>query len=112
MAASFYRPKCVTRLSADAIERLYLGRLHGMYQELTRLIPGFEAFPDPIQCATLDIAFNMGVPVFKNSFPSYVGHARAGNFSGMLAECDRKEDSDNAKRRNEWTRAQFKKVLG
>jgi GH24 family phage-related lysozyme (muramidase) len=111
MSATYYAPKCVTRMTPDAILRLFGNDTDTSQKELILAVPGFTDMPEPVQAAVIDMHFTMGISRLRTKFPKFMGHMLARNYAGMLAECKRTEDSENAKRRNVWTEAQIRKAV-
>jgi GH24 family phage-related lysozyme (muramidase) len=111
MAAGYYAPKCITRMSGDAILGLFEDDVDTCQKELILAVPGFTEMPETVQAAAIDMRFNMGISRLRAKFPKFMGHMVEKNYQGMLAECKRTEDSENAKRRNVWTEAQIRKAV-
>ena len=85
-------------------DSLLLAKLDALDKGLAAGIPGFEALPDPLKMALLDMAFNLGLKGLLDGYPRMLAAVQAGDGATAAAECHRNGIGDE---RNTWTAAQF-----
>ncbi len=106
--ASYYGARTVLRLSPETIDALLDADIAAKFAELEAAIFGFAAYPECVQCAMLDIAFNCGVAGLLHGFPKLMEHVKRADWEGAAQESRRPEVSPE---RNEWTAQMFREAL-
>lgn len=104
MVASYYAMRTVLRLPKEAITDLLDSDIAAKQTELAAHLPGLLAFPEPVQCALLDMAFNLGVHGLTSGFPHLMVAVLAEHWLEAAQHCHRK---DIAEPRNAWTAKLF-----
>lgn len=64
-SARLYRPFTKLDLPNVAIDNLFRDRVAGFQDELRRAYPDYDDYPDSVQLALLDMAFNMGTAALR-----------------------------------------------
>jgi GH24 family phage-related lysozyme (muramidase) len=102
--AAFYRLDSGLELSPTEIDSLLLNTLSEFEQAIRARLPGFDALPDPVKLALLDMAYNLGVGGLFHGYPRMIEAVEAGAWAQAAAQCLRHGIGDA---RNAWTKAQF-----
>lgn len=98
-AAPSYKQFTRLDLDEDSIHELLDSRIADFESGLRRDFPDYDSYPDPARLSLMDMAFNLGNSGLVNKFPSFTRAARAGDWAGCAAECERPQLS--AERNNE-----------
>ena len=102
--ALFYRSAGSLVLAAEEIASLLRTVLLGFESELRTRLPGYDAMPDGVKLALLDMIYNLGPGGLFNGFPRLIKAIEAGNWAQAAAGCFRHGPGAE---RNEWTREMF-----
>lgn len=105
LAASAYAGLCRARLSQAAIDALLAADVRQKLAELERCFPAFGGWPDPVQLAVADMAFNLGTGGLIHKFPRLVRALDRRDWAACAAECHRQ---GIAAARNERTAQRFR----
>ncbi len=108
-AAAFYRIPASLELSQQTIDARLLSVLLGFEADLRGEFPRYDAFPDAIKMALLDMIYNLGPAGLFHGFPHLVAAIQSGNWSLAADHCTRRGP---APARNNWTKQQFLSVAG
>jgi GH24 family phage-related lysozyme (muramidase) len=108
-AAAFYRIPASLELSQQTIDAKLLSVLLGFEADLRGEFPRYDAFPDAIKLALLDLIYNLGPAGLFRGFPHLVAAVQSGNWSLAADHCARRGP---APARNNWTKQQFLSVVG
>ena len=103
-AALFYRVAGKPELPQDAIDSLLRTVLAGFEGKLRDALPGYDAMPDGVKLALLDMIYNLGPAGLLKGFPKLLAAVRAGNWAGAASCCERRGPGAA---RNAWTREMF-----
>jgi len=91
-------------LSQASIGDLLRNRLNREFQPgIHRLLPDFDGYPEPVQAALIDIAFNCGVSGLS-TFHHLLDACRKQQWAAAAESCHRKTSRAE---RNDWTRSKF-----
>lgn len=102
--ALFYRRKDGLELQQMSIDTLLRSVLVGFEGELRKRVRGYDAMPDGVKMALLDMAYNLGPGGLLHGFPKLMSAVEAGAWAQAAALCQRRGPGAA---RNEWTRAMF-----
>ena len=102
--ALFYRGPSQPELPQSAIDSLLLTVLTGFEGELKSHLPTYDAFPDSVKLALLDMVYNLGPAGLFNGYPRLLKAVSAGNWAQAAAQCER---VGPGAARNQWTRQMF-----
>ena len=108
-AAAFYRIPASLELSQQTIDAKLLSVLLGFEADLRGEFPRYDAFPDAIKMALLDLIYNLGPAGLFHGFPHLVAAVQSGNWSLAADHCTRRGPAPS---RNDWTKQQFLSVVG
>ena len=61
---------------------------------LGSVFPEWNTYPEPVQVALVDMAFNLGVPGLVKKFPSFVAAVKSRDWAGASRECRRRGISE------------------
>ncbi|WP_321471170.1 hypothetical protein [uncultured Paludibaculum sp.] len=86
---SYYEQRTVLRMTPDAISALQDSDVNGFRTALTARLPGFQEFPEPVQEALLDMAFQLGVSGLCRQFPRLVLAIKTRDWATCAAQCHR-----------------------
>src|SRR6267378_4321833 len=78
--------------------------LSGFEADLRGQFPHYDAFPDGVKMALLDMIYNLGPAGLFKGFPHLVAAIQTGAWSQAAEHCMRRGPSAA---RNDWTRGQF-----
>ncbi|MBV8732128.1 MAG: hypothetical protein JO336_20160 [Acidobacteriia bacterium] len=104
MLPSHYEPLSVCRLSENFLTQLANEDITAVEAALTRAFPAWHSYPEPVQEALFDMAFNLGMAGLRK-FPKLLAAVTAGDWATAAAECERQGISPA---RNEATAALFR----
>lgn len=99
--AKFYASCSDLRLTQEEITKLVARRLERDFLPGIKLVcPNFHTFPEAVQKALVDIAYNCGVGGFHD-FRNLIQACNSGDFKRASRACHRKTSRES---RNNWTR--------
>ncbi len=107
-AAAFYKIPASLELSQQTIDAKLLSVLLGFEADLRGEFPRYDAFPDAIKLALLDMIYNLGPAGLFHGFPHLVAAVQSGNWSLAADHCTRRGPAPS---RNDWTKQQFLSVV-
>ena len=99
---NFYRASTSLELPPQTITDQLRIVLTGFEQKLREALKGYDAFPDGVKQALLDMAYNLGPAGLLKEYPHFLAAIESGNWTAAAAGCTRRGP---APARNEWTRA-------
>lgn len=102
--AQFYHRPGVPELAPEQMTSLLRSVLLEMETHLRAGVPSYDALPDPVKLALLDMSYNLGVAGLLHGFPRLLQAVEAGNWTLAASVCSRRGPSAA---RNEWTRQMF-----
>lgn len=102
--AQFYHRPGVPELTPEQMGTLLRSVLLEMETHLRADLPAYDALPDPVKLALLDMSFNLGVAGLLHGFPRLIQAVKAGDWLLAASACFRRGPSAA---RNEWTRQMF-----
>jgi len=100
----FYKSATSPELPEPAIEASLTAVLTEFESTLRAKIPKYDALPDPVKMALLDMAYNLGPAGLLTGYPRLLEAVETGAWAQAAAECTR--GGINAAR-NAWAREQF-----
>lgn len=103
-AASFYRAALSLELTQQTIDAKLSGVLQGFEADLRTQIPHYDALPDCVKMALLDMIYNLGPAGLFKDFPYLMAAIKDGEWIQAASHCMRRGPSAA---RNAWTREQF-----
>jgi GH24 family phage-related lysozyme (muramidase) len=102
--SSFYKAPGSLELTQQTIDAKLTAVLQGFEADLRTKIPKYDALPDAVKMALLDMIYNLGpVGLFKG-FPHLMAAVETGAWTQAAANCMRHGPNPE---RNAWTREQF-----
>ena len=101
--AGYYASSTTSRLSDDAIDRLFEADVEACEVQARVLFPGYDSFPADAQMGAMSMIFAMGARNLRG-FPLCLAAIRRGDWAGAAAQCHMSGCSDA---RNAWTKACF-----
>ena len=102
--ALFYRSAGRPELPQAEIDSLLRTVLVGFEGKLREALPGYDALPDGVKLALLDMIYNLGPAGLLKGFPKMLAAVAAGDWTRAAATCERRGPSAA---RNAWTREMF-----
>ncbi len=102
--ALFYRGKAEVELVRESIDALLRTVLVGFEGELRKALAEYDALPQGVKLALLDMIYNLGPAGLLKGYPRLMKAVSAGDFAEASRECLR---HGPGVARNEWTRAMF-----
>ena len=103
-AALFYRAASKPELPQGAIDSLLRTVLTGFEDKLREALPVYDAMPDGVKMALLDMIYNLGPAGLLKGFPKLMAAVAAGDWAQAAACCERRGPGAA---RNLWTRQMF-----
>ena len=97
-----YRVKSSLELDESAITGQLRVVLIEFEEKLREALKGYDAFPDGVKQALLDMAYNLGPAGLLKEYPHFLSAIEAGNWAKAADGCVRRGPSPA---RNAWTRA-------
>jgi GH24 family phage-related lysozyme (muramidase) len=104
MAASSYRPFTQLEMTPTAVDALLNADIAGMEAGLRTNFSNYDSYPESVQDALLDMAFNLGVHGLVEHFPHLKAAAESRDWRTCAAQSHRNGISDA---RNQKTAALF-----
>jgi GH24 family phage-related lysozyme (muramidase) len=103
-ASAFYKIPASLELMQQTIDAKLKSVLEGFEADLRIQFPRYDALPDGVKMALLDMIYNLGPEGLFKGFPHLVGAVEAGAWAQAAEHCMRRGPSAA---RNTWTRQQF-----
>lgn len=101
---SFYRTAASLELPEPVIDARLSAVLEGFEATLRARITGYDALPDAVKMALLDMAYNLGPAGLLDGYPRLIHALESGAWAAAAAQCAR-EGINTA--RNAWTQQQI-----
>jgi GH24 family phage-related lysozyme (muramidase) len=102
--SAFYKTPASLELTQQTIDAKLSAVLAGFETDLRAEFPHYDALPDGVKMALLDIIYNLGPAGLFRGFPHLVVAVRTGAWAQAAERCLRRGPSAA---RNAWTREQF-----
>ena len=99
-----YRSKGGPELDQMSIDTLLRSVLVGFEGELRKGLKGYDALPDSVKLALLDMAYNLGPVGLLHGYPKLLHAVEQGDWAQAATACMRRGPGAA---RNEWTRQMF-----
>lgn len=99
--ALFYRARNGPELPKPEIDALLRTVLTGFENDLRGALHGYDALPDGVRLALLDMIYNLGPAGLLHGYPRMLQAIQAGEWAQAAAACERRGPGAA---RNEWTR--------
>jgi GH24 family phage-related lysozyme (muramidase) len=106
--AMFYRREGELELEKADIDSLLRDVLTGFEGQLRNRLPGYDAFPDGVKIALLDMAYNLGPAGLIKGYPALIAAVECGNWAKAAANCFR---HGPGAARNQWTERMFRQCV-
>ena len=103
-ASAFYKISTSLELTQQTIDAKLKSVLEGFEANLRVQFPHYDALPDGVKMALLDMIYNLGASGLFKGFPHLVAAVEAGAWAQAAERCIRRGPSAA---RNAWTRQQF-----
>ncbi|HSY68290.1 MAG TPA: hypothetical protein VK813_06600 [Edaphobacter sp.] len=103
-ASAFYKIPSSLELTQQTIDAKLKSVLEGFEADLRIRFPHYDALPDGVKMALLDMIYNLGSEGLFKGFPHLVAAVEAGAWAQAAEHCMRRGPSEA---RNAWTRQQF-----
>jgi GH24 family phage-related lysozyme (muramidase) len=103
-ATSFYKTPGSLELTQQTIDAKLSSVLAGFEADLKTEFPHYDALPDSVKMALLDMIYNLGAAGLFKGFPHLVAAVQTGAWAQAAEHCMRRGP---APARNNWTRQQF-----
>ena len=103
-ASAFYKTPRSLELTQQTIDAKLKSVLEGFEADLRTQFPHYDALPDGVKMALLDMIYNLGPAGLFKGFPHLVAAVEAGAWAQAAEHCMRRGPSAA---RNAWTRQQF-----
>ena len=102
--ALFYRAPAKPELAQAEIDSLLRTVVAGFEGDLRKALPGYDALPDGVKLALLDMIYNLGPAGLLKGFPRMMVAVAAGDWARAASCCERRGPGAA---RNAWTRGQL-----
>jgi GH24 family phage-related lysozyme (muramidase) len=102
--AGFYHQRLCPQLPQPSIDSLLRTVLLGFESDLRTHLPTYDALPDTVKLALLDMAYNLGPANLLREYPRLLQAVQAGNWARAAATCFR---HGPGAARNQWTQQMF-----
>ncbi|WP_053227844.1 glycoside hydrolase family protein [Solirubrobacter soli] len=93
--ASVYKASTTLHVTAATIDALLTDDLTNVVTGLQSKFPDYASYPENVQGALIDMAFNLGLHGLMTKFPTFVGLIKKKDFKGAAAESRRNGISDD-----------------
>jgi GH24 family phage-related lysozyme (muramidase) len=103
-ASSFYKVSASLELTQQTIDAKLSSVLAGFEADLRAEFPHYDALPDGVKMALLDMIYNLGPAGLFKGFPHLIAAVQSGAWVQAAEHCMRRGPSAA---RNNWTRQQF-----
>jgi len=104
MEPQFYHAPSSPQLPQAVIADKLSGVLTGFEATVRTGLPGYDALPDSVKMALLDMAYNLGPEGLLKGYPKMLQAVETGNWAEAAAQCAR---GGIGAARNAWTSQQF-----
>jgi GH24 family phage-related lysozyme (muramidase) len=101
---AFYRAATSPELPQSIIDAKLSAVLTTFETDLRAAVPAYDALPDAVKIALLDMAYNLGPTGLLKGYPHMLAAIAVGNWAQAAAQCARNGIGDA---RNAWTKQQF-----
>ena len=108
LPAVHYQSLTQCRLSDESIDALLLADIEAFEKNLTARLPAWQGYPEPVQQALFDMAYNLGVGGLLK-FRKLLAACASGDWETAATECRRAGIGDS---RNQETAALFRQAAG
>ena len=102
--STFYKASSSLELTQQTIDAKLTAVLQQFETDLRARIPHYDALPDTVKMALLDMIYNLGPVGLFRGFPHLLAAVETGAWTQAAANCLRHGPSPE---RNAWTREQF-----
>jgi hypothetical protein len=92
--ASFYKQFTTLHLTDATIETLLTEDLERVVNGLSSKLPDYPSYPEKVQEALVDMAFNLGLNRLMTKFPKFIGHIKKRDWKAAAGESKREGISD------------------
>jgi GH24 family phage-related lysozyme (muramidase) len=103
-ASAFYKTPTSLQLTPQTIDAKLSSVLEGFEANLRTEFPHYDALPDGVKMALLDMIYNLGPAGLFKGFPHLVAAVQTGAWAQAAEHCMRRGP---APARNNWTQLQF-----
>jgi GH24 family phage-related lysozyme (muramidase) len=103
-ASAFYKSPTALELTQQTIDTKLTSVLEGFEADLRTQLPHYDALPDTVKMALLDMIYNLGPAGLFKGFPHLIAAVDSGAWAQAAERCIRRGPSAA---RNAWTREQF-----
>jgi GH24 family phage-related lysozyme (muramidase) len=103
-ASAFYKVPTSLELTQPTIDARLSSVLEGFETDLRAGFPHYDALPDGVKMALLDMIYNLGPAGLFKGFPHLVAAVQTGAWAQAAEHCTRRGP---APARNSWTQEQF-----
>ena len=103
-ASAFYKTPTSLVLTPQTIDAKLSSVLAGFEADLRGQFPHYDALPDGVKMALLDMIYNLGPAGLFKGFPHLVAAIQTGAWAQAAEHCTRRGPGPA---RNDWTREQF-----
>lgn len=101
---AFYQAASSPQLPQEIIDAKLSAMLTGFEATIRAGILGYDALPDPVKMALLDMAYNLGPAGLLKGYPRMLQAVESANWAQAAAQCFR---NGIGAARNTWTQQQF-----
>ncbi|WP_193494730.1 lysozyme family protein [Nitrincola alkalisediminis] len=105
--ASYFRQHATLVLSNAEIDRLIYLHIFNFHQELKRLFPEFDSFPEDAKLGLFDMIFNLGMTKLRSIFINFYTAVQDQDWEKAAAESYRRDVNQS---RNNYVRELFLKA--
>jgi GH24 family phage-related lysozyme (muramidase) len=102
--SAFYKSPTALELTQPTIDAKLTSVLEGFETDLRAQLPRYDALPDGVKMALLDMIYNLGPAGLFKGFPHLIAAVETGSWTQAAERCMRRGPSAA---RNAWTREQF-----
>jgi GH24 family phage-related lysozyme (muramidase) len=102
--SAFYKIPASLELTQQTIDARLSAVLQGFETDIRAQIPHYDALPDTVKMALLDMIYNLGPAGLFKGFPHLIAAVETGAWTQAAANCMRHGPGPA---RNAWTREQF-----
>jgi GH24 family phage-related lysozyme (muramidase) len=103
-ASAYYKIPASLELTQQTIDAKLSSVLQAFEAELRTEFPHYDAFPDDVKMALLDMIYNLGPAGLFKGFPHLVAAVQTGAWAQAAEHCTRRGPGPA---RNNWTQQQF-----
>jgi GH24 family phage-related lysozyme (muramidase) len=106
--ADFYHTIASLALPMSSIDQLLASKVNSFEVSLRRLYSGYDAFPDGVKEALIDMIYNLGAAKLQATYPKFNAAVNAQDWKTAAEQCHRNGPSGD---RNTWTAQQFMEAI-